>query len=198
MPRFPSSSLFLGGFLCTPWLPHSPPSPIGNAASGPAPCLNPRPLPGHAHFRTTPRFPLVLRPPTRRRSVTSRRRAHRRSRPPERRCRGCPRRAGPGLRTMAGPCPLVEDSCSRLPSQSNVYGLAALPGGGGLLAATLKGKVLHFRYQHLRHKLRPVARELQFTYIPGQGAGPEGVYFRVGGGESRGHLHPRSVGRGDQ
>ncbi|XP_010725242.2 KICSTOR complex protein kaptin, partial [Meleagris gallopavo] len=67
---------------------------------------------------------------------------------------------------MAGPCPLVEDSCSRLPSQSNVYGLAALPGGGGLLAATLKGKVLHFRYQHLRHKLRPVARELQFTYIP--------------------------------
>ncbi|XP_040511069.1 KICSTOR complex protein kaptin isoform X1 [Gallus gallus] len=67
---------------------------------------------------------------------------------------------------MAGPCPLVEDSCSRLPSQSNVYGLAALPGAGGLLAATLKGKVLHFRYQHLRHKLRPVARELQFTYIP--------------------------------
>lgn len=96
---------------------------------------------------------------------------------------------------MAGPCPLVEDSCSRLPSQSNVYGLAALPGGGGLLAATLKGKVLHFRYQHLRHKLRPVARELQFTYIPGQGAGPEGVYFRVRGAESRGHLHPWGAGR---
>ncbi|XP_015706048.1 KICSTOR complex protein kaptin [Coturnix japonica] len=66
----------------------------------------------------------------------------------------------------AGPCPLVEDSCSRLPSQSNVFGLAALPGAGGLLAATLKGKVLHFRYQQLRHKLRPVATELQFTYIP--------------------------------
>ncbi|XP_060113601.1 KICSTOR complex protein kaptin [Heteronotia binoei] len=80
-------------------------------------------------------------------------------------------------------CPLVEDSFTRFSSQSNVYGLAALPGGqaqeeeeggreapeggpGGLLAATLKGKVIYFRYQDLRQKLRPVARELQFTYIP--------------------------------
>ncbi|XP_075774103.1 KICSTOR complex protein kaptin [Pelodiscus sinensis] len=65
-------------------------------------------------------------------------------------------------------CPLREDSCSRLASQSNVYGLAALGGAGarGLLAATLKGQVTHFRYQALRPKLRPVARELQFTYIP--------------------------------
>ncbi|KAJ6663598.1 hypothetical protein lerEdw1_009677 [Lerista edwardsae] len=39
-------------------------------------------------------------------------------------------------------------------------------GPGGLLAATLKGKVIYFRYQDLRQKLRPVARELQFTYIP--------------------------------
>ncbi|KAM6288785.1 LOW QUALITY PROTEIN: KICSTOR complex protein kaptin [Aegotheles albertisi] len=73
---------------------------------------------------------------------------------------------------MAGRCPLVEDSFSRLSSQSNVYGLAALPGEGpgegpgGLLAAALKGKVIHFRYQELRQRLRPLARELQFTYIP--------------------------------
>lgn len=70
---------------------------------------------------------------------------------------------------MASRCPLVEDSFTRLASQSNVYGLAALAGGegpAGLLAATLKGKVIHFRYHDLRQKLRPVARELQFTYIP--------------------------------
>ncbi|XP_074387953.1 LOW QUALITY PROTEIN: KICSTOR complex protein kaptin-like [Zonotrichia albicollis] len=67
-------------------------------------------------------------------------------------------------------CPLVEDSFSRLGSQSNVYGLAALPGAcpgpGALLAAALKGKVLLFRYRQLRPRLRPLARELQFTYIP--------------------------------
>ncbi|XP_041345271.1 KICSTOR complex protein kaptin, partial [Pyrgilauda ruficollis] len=62
-------------------------------------------------------------------------------------------------------CPLVEDSFSRLGSQSNVYGLAALP-AGALLAAALKGKVLLFRYRQLRPRLRPLARELQFTYIP--------------------------------
>ncbi|XP_049651954.1 KICSTOR complex protein kaptin isoform X7 [Accipiter gentilis] len=70
---------------------------------------------------------------------------------------------------MAVRCPLVEDSFSRLASQSNVYGLAALEGGegpGGLLAAALKGKVIYFRYHDLRQRLRPVARELQFTYIP--------------------------------
>ncbi|KAM4752069.1 LOW QUALITY PROTEIN: KICSTOR complex protein kaptin, partial [Cyanocitta cristata] len=73
-----------------------------------------------------------------------------------------------------GPLPLVEDSFSRLGSQSNVYGLTALagPGGGarggpgGLLAAALKGKVLLFRYLQLRPRLRPLAREMQFTYIP--------------------------------
>ncbi|XP_058051076.1 KICSTOR complex protein kaptin [Ahaetulla prasina] len=107
--------------------------------------------------------------------------------------------------------PFLEDSFTRFSSQSNVYGLAALPGaargvrrgeegsagagseeaGGelssqwgadlatgpgqagppgegpvGLLAATLKGKVIYFRYQHMKWSLRPVARELQFTYIP--------------------------------
>ncbi|KAB0398446.1 hypothetical protein E2I00_014834, partial [Balaenoptera physalus] len=50
---------------------------------------------------------------------------------------------------------------------SNVYGLAGGAGGRGeLLAATLKGKVLGFRYQDLRQKIRPVAKELQFNYIP--------------------------------
>ncbi|XP_077836853.1 KICSTOR complex protein kaptin isoform X4 [Macaca mulatta] len=67
----------------------------------------------------------------------------------------------------AGPCPLREDSFTRFSSQSNVYGLAGGAGGRGeLLAATLKGKVLDFRYQDLRQKIRPVAKELQFNYIP--------------------------------
>ncbi|XP_074075274.1 KICSTOR complex protein kaptin [Macrotis lagotis] len=67
----------------------------------------------------------------------------------------------------AGPCPLGEDSFTRFSSQSNVYGLArGARGRGELLAATLKGKVLGFRYQDLRQKIRPVAKELQFNYIP--------------------------------
>ncbi|XP_032180247.1 KICSTOR complex protein kaptin isoform X5 [Mustela erminea] len=67
----------------------------------------------------------------------------------------------------ARPCPLREDSFTRFSSQSNVYGLAGGAGGRGeLLAATLKGKVLGFRYQDLRQKIRPVAKELQFNYIP--------------------------------
>ncbi|XP_049986277.1 KICSTOR complex protein kaptin isoform X1 [Alexandromys fortis] len=67
----------------------------------------------------------------------------------------------------AGPCPLREDSFTRFSSQSNVYGLAGgADGRGELLAATLKGKVLGFRYQDLRQKIRPVAKELQFNYIP--------------------------------
>lgn len=66
-----------------------------------------------------------------------------------------------------GPCPLREDSFTRFSSQSNVYGLAGgADGRGELLAATLKGKVLGFRYQDLRQKIRPVAKELQFNYIP--------------------------------
>lgn len=78
---------------------------------------------------------------------------------------------------MAVRCPLVEDSFSRLASQSNVYGLAALEGGegpGGLLAAALKGKVIYFRYHDLQQW--PVARELQFTYIPGTGVRGEGLW----------------------
>ncbi|KAK0150563.1 KICSTOR complex protein kaptin [Merluccius polli] len=61
--------------------------------------------------------------------------------------------------------PFVEDSFSRFPSQSNIYGLCAA-GRQELLAATLKGKVVCFRYQDLQHKIRPVAKEVQFTYIP--------------------------------
>ncbi|PIO05064.1 hypothetical protein AB205_0210110, partial [Aquarana catesbeiana] len=67
-------------------------------------------------------------------------------------------------------CPLTEDTFSRFPSQSNVYGLSVLPcpgpGGHELLAATLKGKVTNFKYQDLRERLRAGAREVQFTYIP--------------------------------
>ncbi|XP_042299499.1 LOW QUALITY PROTEIN: KICSTOR complex protein kaptin-like [Sceloporus undulatus] len=121
---------------------------------------------------------------------------------------GCPSRClNRKMEPCSGGCPFLEDSFTRFSSQSNVYGLAALPGAsrgggrgqgpeeggepgsegaeggpqqwgsrggqeeeeegpGGLLAATLKGKVIYFRYQGLRQKLRPVARELQFTYIP--------------------------------
>ncbi|KAE8585765.1 hypothetical protein XENTR_v10021448 [Xenopus tropicalis] len=70
---------------------------------------------------------------------------------------------------MHGSCPLTEDTFSRFPSQSNVYGLSVLPCGASgheLLAATLKGKVTSFKYQKLRDKLRAGARELHFTYIP--------------------------------
>ncbi|XP_031817506.1 KICSTOR complex protein kaptin [Sarcophilus harrisii] len=73
-----------------------------------------------------------------------------------------------GAADAPGPCPLGEDSFTRFSSQSNVYGLArGAQGRGELLAATLKGKVLGFRYQDLRQKIRPVAKELQFNYIPG-------------------------------
>lgn len=63
------------------------------------------------------------------------------------------------------PYPFVEDSFSRFPSQSNIYGLTQA-GEQELLAATLKGKVVCFRYQELQQKVRPVAKEVQFTYIP--------------------------------
>ncbi|KAJ0004205.1 hypothetical protein NQD34_010419 [Periophthalmus magnuspinnatus] len=63
------------------------------------------------------------------------------------------------------PYPFVEDSFSRFPSQSNMYGLCQA-GDQELLAATLKGKVVCFRYQELQQKVRPVAKEVQFTYIP--------------------------------
>ena len=63
--------------------------------------------------------------------------------------------------------PFVEDSFSRFPSQSNIYGLCQA-GEQELLAATLKGKVVCFRYQELQQKIRPVAKEVQFTYIPGE------------------------------
>ncbi len=70
------------------------------------------------------------------------------------------------LPDIKGTCPFVEDSFSRFPSQSNIYGLCQA-GEQELLAATLKGKVVCFRYQDLQRKIRPVAREIRFTYIPG-------------------------------
>ncbi|KAI4897715.1 hypothetical protein NFI96_030754, partial [Prochilodus magdalenae] len=69
------------------------------------------------------------------------------------------------LPDIKGSCPFAEDSFSRFPSQSNIYGLCQA-GDQELLAATLKGKVVSFRYQDLQQKIRPVAREVQFTYIP--------------------------------
>uniref|UniRef100_A0A8C1B9G2 Kaptin (actin binding protein) n=1 Tax=Cyprinus carpio carpio TaxID=630221 RepID=A0A8C1B9G2_CYPCA len=69
------------------------------------------------------------------------------------------------LPDIKGTCSFVEDSFSRFPSQSNIYGLCQA-GEQELLAATLKGKVVCFRYQDLQRKIRPVAREIQFTYIP--------------------------------
>lgn len=62
--------------------------------------------------------------------------------------------------------PFVEDSFNRFPSQSNIYGLCQA-GDHELLAATLKGKVVSFRYQELQQKIRPVAKDVQFAYIPG-------------------------------
>ncbi|XP_063053968.1 KICSTOR complex protein kaptin [Engraulis encrasicolus] len=69
------------------------------------------------------------------------------------------------LPDIEGACPFVEDSFSRFLSQSNMYGLCQA-GEQELLAATLKGKVVCFRYQDLQQKIRPVAKEVQFTYIP--------------------------------
>uniref|UniRef100_A0A8C7NYI3 NOVA alternative splicing regulator 1 n=1 Tax=Oncorhynchus mykiss TaxID=8022 RepID=A0A8C7NYI3_ONCMY len=69
------------------------------------------------------------------------------------------------LREGKEACPFVEDSFSRFLSQSNMYGLCQA-GEQELLAATLKGKVVCFRYQDLQQKIRPVAKEVQFTYIP--------------------------------
>lgn len=62
-------------------------------------------------------------------------------------------------------CPFAEDSFSRFLTQSNIYGLCQA-GEQELLAATLKGKVVCFKYQDLLQKIRPVAKEVQFTYIP--------------------------------
>ncbi|XP_076843664.1 KICSTOR complex protein kaptin [Brachyhypopomus gauderio] len=69
------------------------------------------------------------------------------------------------LPVVEASCSFVEDSFSRLPSQSNMYGLCQA-GDHELLAATLKGRVISFRYQDVQHKIRPVAKEVQFTYIP--------------------------------
>ncbi|KAJ8383655.1 hypothetical protein AAFF_G00216260 [Aldrovandia affinis] len=68
-------------------------------------------------------------------------------------------------RDVRGSLPFVEDSFSRFSSQSNIYGLCKA-GEQELLAATLKGKVVSFKYQDFRQKIRPVAKEVQFTYIP--------------------------------
>ncbi|XP_078735030.1 KICSTOR complex protein kaptin isoform X2 [Lampetra fluviatilis] len=72
---------------------------------------------------------------------------------------------------MARPCPFSEDNFTRLASQSNVYGLAAFrtpAAGPEALVAALKGKLLSLRYERVGTpgRLRAVAREVHFTYIP--------------------------------
>lgn len=69
------------------------------------------------------------------------------------------------LREAKEACPFAEDNFSRFLTQSNIYGLCQA-GEQELLAATLKGKVVCFKYQDLLQKIRPVAKEVQFTYIP--------------------------------
>lgn len=76
-----------------------------------------------------------------------------------------PAGTGPDLGGPAAPAAAAQEGALR------PGGWACGDGPGGLLAATLKGKVTYFRYQDLRQKLRPVAREVQFTYIPGKGTG---------------------------
>uniref|UniRef100_A0A8C9M6L6 KPTN n=1 Tax=Panthera tigris altaica TaxID=74533 RepID=A0A8C9M6L6_PANTA len=58
-----------------------------------------------------------------------------------------------------------------LPLKAKVFAVFGAPGeqlgGAGREGdESWKGKVLGFRYQDLRQKIRPVAKELQFNYIP--------------------------------
>lgn len=74
------------------------------------------------------------------------------------------------LREGKEACPFAEDSFSRFfcPRVTHVRTLLAGEQELTLLTATLKGKVVCFRYQDLQQKIRPVAKEVQFTYIPGE------------------------------
>uniref|UniRef100_A0A672PW55 Kaptin (actin binding protein) n=1 Tax=Sinocyclocheilus grahami TaxID=75366 RepID=A0A672PW55_SINGR len=67
------------------------------------------------------------------------------------------------LPDIKGTCPFVEDSFSRFPSQSNIYGLCKAD-EQELLAAPLKGKVVCFRYQDLQKKIRPVSNAIFFLF----------------------------------
>ncbi|CAH1265666.1 KPTN [Branchiostoma lanceolatum] len=67
---------------------------------------------------------------------------------------------------------MYEASFSRLPSQSNVYGLSVLSmptwEGNKLLVASLSGgKMFCLEYQRLQGVVRLVSREVHFAYIPG-------------------------------
>ncbi|CAH1777188.1 unnamed protein product [Owenia fusiformis] len=67
---------------------------------------------------------------------------------------------------FSGKCCLLESHFCKLPSQSNVYGLAKvfMPSGmNKILVASLCGKVISMEYQ----KTRPSSQEIHFTYIPG-------------------------------
>ncbi|XP_013407661.1 KICSTOR complex protein kaptin [Lingula anatina] len=65
---------------------------------------------------------------------------------------------------------LSEAHFCSLQSQSNVYGLAKFStpcGRNKLLAASLRGQIICMEYQTVTGKLKPLPREVQFTYIPG-------------------------------
>uniref|UniRef100_UPI00358E7438 KICSTOR complex protein kaptin isoform X2 n=1 Tax=Myxine glutinosa TaxID=7769 RepID=UPI00358E7438 len=67
------------------------------------------------------------------------------------------------------PCPFIEDNYVRLTSQSNVFGLAPIErmdGKAEVLVVTLKGNVIGVGYGRSAGRLRGVARQLPFTYIP--------------------------------
>uniref|UniRef100_A0A8C7NFJ4 Uncharacterized protein n=1 Tax=Oncorhynchus mykiss TaxID=8022 RepID=A0A8C7NFJ4_ONCMY len=62
-------------------------------------------------------------------------------------------------------CPFAEDSFRRFfcPRVTHVRTLLAREQELTLLTATLKGKVVCFRYQYLQQKIRPVAKEIVST-----------------------------------
>uniref|UniRef100_A0A8C7CZY8 Uncharacterized protein n=1 Tax=Oncorhynchus kisutch TaxID=8019 RepID=A0A8C7CZY8_ONCKI len=72
--------------------------------------------------------------------------------------------AGEG-RVRSEVCPFAEDSFSRFlcPRVTYVRTLLAREQELTLLTATLKGKVVCFRYQYLQQKIRPVAKEIVST-----------------------------------
>ncbi|XP_077993085.1 KICSTOR complex protein kaptin-like [Glandiceps talaboti] len=67
-------------------------------------------------------------------------------------------------------CELIEAHFYCLPSQSNLYGLTSITfpdSQNKILVASLRGKIVCVEYQKERGVFRPSAKEVHFTYIPG-------------------------------